>query len=179
MCSPTHTHTHTHTAFFCCYVCKDTKTVEIDRGRIAEPAVCPHCQSLHSMALIHNRSLFTDKQMIKLQESPGQKPHHPHPSPPLSLTTFTPHHLHLFILPLLSAQFPHPYTWPDYCTTPSSPHSLTILTTLTTLIPSPPLQTICHQVRHPTLLCSMHTTILWIASSQGTGMHYNYVVYAS
>ena len=45
--------------------------MEIDRGRIAEPAVCPHCQTLHSMALVHNRSLFTDKQMIKLQESPG------------------------------------------------------------------------------------------------------------
>ena len=32
------------------------------------------------MALIHNRSLFTDKQMVKLQESPddmppGQTPH--------------------------------------------------------------------------------------------------------
>ena len=70
----THTHTHTHTplaAFFKCYVCKETKTVEIDRGRIAEPAVCPNCQSLHSMALIHNQSLFSDKQMVKLQESPG------------------------------------------------------------------------------------------------------------
>ena len=59
-------------AFFRCYVCQNTKTVEIDRGRIAEPAVCPSCQTLHSMALIHNRSLFTDKQMVKLQESPGQ-----------------------------------------------------------------------------------------------------------
>ena len=123
---PHHTHPHTHTlAFFCCYVCKETKTVEIDRGRIAEPAVCPHCQSLHSMALIHNRSLFTDKQMIKLQESPGQKPHHP-----------------------------------------------SLLTTLTPSPLSPPLQTICHQVRPPTLLCSMHTMILWIASNQGTGMHH-------
>ena len=45
--------------------------MEIDRGRIAEPAVCPNCQTLHSMALVHNHSLFTDKQMIKLQESPG------------------------------------------------------------------------------------------------------------
>lgn len=67
-------------AFFRCYVCQNTKTVEIDRGRIAEPAVCPSCQTLHSMALIHNRSLFTDKQMVKLQESPddmppGQTPH--------------------------------------------------------------------------------------------------------
>ena len=52
-------------------MCKETKSVEIDRGRIAEPAVCPNCQTLHSMALVHNRSLFTDKQMIKLQDSPG------------------------------------------------------------------------------------------------------------
>ncbi len=77
--APTHS-THTHTAFFSCYVCHATRTVEIDRGRIAEPAVCPNCQTLHSMALIHNRSLFTDKQMVKLQESPddmppGQTPH--------------------------------------------------------------------------------------------------------
>ena len=39
----------------------------------AEPAVCPNCQTLHSMALVHNHSLFTDKQMIKLQESPGME----------------------------------------------------------------------------------------------------------
>ena len=61
-------------AFFQCFVCRETKTVEIDRGRISEPAVCPNCESLHTMALIHNRSMFTDKQMIKLQESPG-RPH--------------------------------------------------------------------------------------------------------
>ena len=61
-------------AFFRCYVCHETKTVEIDRGRIAEPAVCAHCQALHSSALIHNRSLFTDKQMVKLQESPDDMP---------------------------------------------------------------------------------------------------------
>ena len=67
-------------AFFKCYVCQQARTVEIDRGRIAEPAVCPNCQTLHSMALIHNRSSFNDKQMVKLQESPddmppGQTPH--------------------------------------------------------------------------------------------------------
>ena len=58
-------------AFFRCEICHKTKTVEVDRGRIAEPAVCPGCQTLHCMALVHNRSLFTDKQMVKLQESPG------------------------------------------------------------------------------------------------------------
>ncbi|EHH64151.1 hypothetical protein EGM_17299 [Macaca fascicularis] len=67
-------------AFFQCQVCAHTTRVEMDRGRIAEPSVCGRCHTTHSMALIHNRSLFSDKQMIKLQESPedmpaGQTPH--------------------------------------------------------------------------------------------------------
>lgn len=67
-------------AFFKCQVCAFSTRVEIDRGRISEPSVCKHCNTTHSMALIHNRSLFSDKQMIKLQESPddmpaGQTPH--------------------------------------------------------------------------------------------------------
>ncbi|XP_036054075.1 DNA replication licensing factor MCM4 isoform X1 [Onychomys torridus] len=67
-------------AFFQCQVCAHTTRVEMDRGRIAEPCTCAHCHTTHSMALIHNRSLFSDKQMIKLQESPedmpaGQTPH--------------------------------------------------------------------------------------------------------
>ncbi|XP_053323307.1 DNA replication licensing factor MCM4 [Spea bombifrons] len=67
-------------AFFKCQVCAFTTRVEIDRGRIAEPSVCRHCNTTHSLALIHNRSMFSDKQMIKLQESPedmpaGQTPH--------------------------------------------------------------------------------------------------------
>lgn len=45
--------------------------VEVDRGRIEEPAVCHNCQSKYSFQLVHNRSLFMDKQIIKLQESPG------------------------------------------------------------------------------------------------------------
>uniref|UniRef100_A0A452IW72 DNA replication licensing factor MCM4 n=1 Tax=Gopherus agassizii TaxID=38772 RepID=A0A452IW72_9SAUR len=67
-------------AFFKCQVCAFTTRVEIDRGRIAEPSACKNCSTTHSMALIHNRSMFSDKQMIKLQESPedmpaGQTPH--------------------------------------------------------------------------------------------------------
>uniref|UniRef100_A0A672TTN9 DNA replication licensing factor MCM4 n=1 Tax=Strigops habroptila TaxID=2489341 RepID=A0A672TTN9_STRHB len=67
-------------AFFKCQVCAFTTRVEIDRGRIAEPSVCKNCNTVHSMALIHNRSMFSDKQMVKLQESPedmpaGQTPH--------------------------------------------------------------------------------------------------------
>nr|XP_020646593.1 DNA replication licensing factor MCM4 [Pogona vitticeps] len=61
-------------AFFKCQVCAFTTRVEIDRGRIAEPSTCKNCNTTHSMALIHNRSLFSDKQMIKLQESPEDMP---------------------------------------------------------------------------------------------------------
>lgn len=67
-------------AFFRCIVCSYTTIVEIDRGNIAEPTLCPHCNTNHCFELIHNQSLFTDKQVTKLQESPdempaGQTPH--------------------------------------------------------------------------------------------------------
>lgn len=51
-------------AFFQCQVCAYSTRVEVDRGRIAEPAVCRHCNNTHSLALVHNRSVFSDKQMV-------------------------------------------------------------------------------------------------------------------
>jgi DNA replication licensing factor MCM4 len=69
-------------AFFKCQVCNHTVKVDIDRGRIAEPTRCPRpiCESQNSMQIVHNRSGFADKQVIKLQETPdsvpaGQTPH--------------------------------------------------------------------------------------------------------
>lgn len=59
-------------AFFKCIVCSFTTTAEVDRGRITEPTLCTNCNTNHCFTLIHNRSQFTDKQMIKLQESPGK-----------------------------------------------------------------------------------------------------------
>jgi DNA replicative helicase MCM subunit Mcm2 (Cdc46/Mcm family) len=59
-------------AFFKCIVCAYTTAVEIDRGRIAEPTLCTNCNTNHCFSLIHNRSQFTDKQTVKLQESPGK-----------------------------------------------------------------------------------------------------------
>lgn len=70
------------TAFFKCNACDHTVAVEIDRGVITEPTRCPRevCGQKNSMILIHNRSSFSDKQVIKLQETPdmvpdGQTPH--------------------------------------------------------------------------------------------------------
>ncbi|KAK2750629.1 hypothetical protein FQN57_002700 [Myotisia sp. PD_48] len=69
-------------AFFRCDVCFHCVKVYIDRGRIAEPTKCPReiCDSQNSMQLVHNRCVFADKQIIKLQETPdsipdGQTPH--------------------------------------------------------------------------------------------------------
>lgn len=66
-------------AFFKCIVCSFSTVVELERGRIAEPTLCSHCNTNHCFQLIHNRSQFADRQMIKLQEAPddmaaGQTP---------------------------------------------------------------------------------------------------------
>lgn len=67
-------------ALFRCSVCKLECSVEVERGRIGEPTLCSNCNTNHSFVLVHNRSHFSDKQMVKLQESPedmppGQTPH--------------------------------------------------------------------------------------------------------
>lgn len=67
-------------AFFRCIVCSFTTIVKVDRGRISEPTVCTHCNNNYCFTLIHNRSQYSDKQLIKFQESPddmaaGQTPH--------------------------------------------------------------------------------------------------------
>ncbi|MFH4981295.1 hypothetical protein AB6A40_008004 [Gnathostoma spinigerum] len=66
--------------FFQCSICNYSVENEVDRGRIEEPVVCPNCSMSYTFQLIHNRSIFMDKQIIKLQESPddmpaGQTPH--------------------------------------------------------------------------------------------------------
>ena len=47
--------------------------MDIDRGRISEPTKCPRqaCERRGMMELIHNRSDFEDKQVVRLQETPG------------------------------------------------------------------------------------------------------------
>ncbi|KAI0696530.1 MCM2/3/5 family-domain-containing protein [Cytidiella melzeri] len=69
-------------AFFRCLTCNHTVQVEIDRGKIDEPARCPRdvCASVGTISLVHNRCEFADRQVIRLQETPdavpdGQTPH--------------------------------------------------------------------------------------------------------
>ena len=43
----------------------------VDLGRIEEPVYCSNCGNSHCFQIIHNRAVFIDKQVIKLQEIPG------------------------------------------------------------------------------------------------------------
>jgi len=61
-------------AFFRCSVCAREETVAIDRGHIHEPVKCAGCKTAHPFRLVHNRCVFTDKQVVKLQESPDNIP---------------------------------------------------------------------------------------------------------
>ncbi|KAJ0174264.1 hypothetical protein K1T71_010410 [Dendrolimus kikuchii] len=61
-------------AYFRCAVCGAPATAELERGRVPEPAHCGHCNTAHCFQLIHNRSHFSDKQLVKLQESPDDMP---------------------------------------------------------------------------------------------------------
>jgi DNA replication licensing factor MCM4 len=60
--------------FFKCALCGDTAEVMIDRGRIDEPTSCPNCRNKFCMEMVHNRCLFMDKQMVRLQETPDEIP---------------------------------------------------------------------------------------------------------
>ena len=62
-------------AFFRCGVCNGTEEVEVDiRDRIAEPSVCSRCHSKLSMGIVHNLCTFSDKQVLRLQETPESIP---------------------------------------------------------------------------------------------------------
>ena len=61
-------------AHFECCICSSGSTVTLERGRVAEPTVCPTCNLKNTFELIHNRSLFADKQMVRIQETPNEVP---------------------------------------------------------------------------------------------------------
>ncbi|KAL9296381.1 hypothetical protein ACSQ67_022277 [Phaseolus vulgaris] len=64
-------------AIFRCLVCGFCcDPIPVERGRITEPTIClrEECQSRNSMTLVHNRCRFTDKQIVRLQETPDEIP---------------------------------------------------------------------------------------------------------
>ena len=61
-------------AFFQCTICGETEQITIDRGRITEPTLCLTCHVKHGYTMIHNRCYFSDKQMVRVQETPDEVP---------------------------------------------------------------------------------------------------------
>ena len=61
-------------AHFSCVICGHDHQASIDRGRIDEPTRCGSCNTKNTFQLVHNRSLFADKQLVRLQETPDQVP---------------------------------------------------------------------------------------------------------
>ena len=68
-------------ACFKCSVCGHIpEPVYIDRGTIQEPQKCSNCGSLNSYILLHNRCIFSNKQQVKMQETPDSVPEGETPS---------------------------------------------------------------------------------------------------
>ena len=61
---------------FRCRICEVEHMEFVDRGKIAEPAICPRpdCASHGTMELVHNRCVFSNRQTVKLQEAPENIP---------------------------------------------------------------------------------------------------------
>merc|ERR1719204_2738217 len=69
-------------AFFRCIKCRQEVTMPVSRGRINHPSRCPNpnCAHKQTMMMVHNRSVFLNKQLLKIQETPesipaGETPH--------------------------------------------------------------------------------------------------------
>lgn len=61
-------------AMYQCSKCRNMVDVGINHGRIEEPRRCSSCNTRDAYTLIHSRSKFADKQMVRLQEAPESIP---------------------------------------------------------------------------------------------------------
>jgi len=59
---------------FICTNCGRQERVAVERGRINEPRDCQSCKVKEAFELVHNLCLFSDKQYIRLQETPETVP---------------------------------------------------------------------------------------------------------
>jgi DNA replication licensing factor MCM4 len=62
-------------AMFKCAICDHEEIVFNESGKVREPIRCGgNCKYRATMQIVHNRCLFADKQIIKLQETPDNTP---------------------------------------------------------------------------------------------------------
>lgn len=61
-------------ACFKCYKCNSEHREFIARGKIIEPDFCNNCKSRYTFQMVHNSCYFSDKQHVKMQETPESIP---------------------------------------------------------------------------------------------------------
>ena len=61
-------------AHFQCSNCRDEVQIILENAKVQEPKECTRCKAKLTMELVHNMSIFTDKQFIKFQELPEYVP---------------------------------------------------------------------------------------------------------
>jgi len=61
-------------ASFNCHICGHVVEVTVDRGKITEPTQCLQCSTKHCHQLVHNRCIYSNKQVVRLQETPDEVP---------------------------------------------------------------------------------------------------------
>jgi DNA replication licensing factor MCM4 len=61
-------------ATFRCTKCQREECKYIERGKITEPEICENCNGRFTFEMMHNLCMFSDKQHIKMQETPESVP---------------------------------------------------------------------------------------------------------
>ena len=56
---------HLKVAHFKCTICSHVKTITLERGHMSELTACSECKINNSFELVHNRSMFAEKQMVR------------------------------------------------------------------------------------------------------------------
>ncbi|GIL62005.1 hypothetical protein Vafri_16331 [Volvox africanus] len=73
-------------AVFECAACGHEVATPNVNGRVEDPTSCPSCKKKWSMVLQHNKGSYTDKQLVKMQESPNDIPEG---ETPMGVTLYT------------------------------------------------------------------------------------------
>lgn len=61
-------------AHFGCVICGHAEVVAVERGKVTEPTRCPQCSTKQSYQIQHNRGVYADKQLVRIQETPDKVP---------------------------------------------------------------------------------------------------------
>ncbi|GFR47266.1 hypothetical protein Agub_g8953 [Astrephomene gubernaculifera] len=74
-----------YAVFECASCCHEIATANVN-GRVEDPTQCPACKKSWTMGLQHNKGSYTDKQLVKMQESPNDIPEG---ETPMGVTLYT------------------------------------------------------------------------------------------